>query len=116
MVEMRKQNNYTNIYIQLWSILQIKNWYVMFTWKSDKNSKSELGTEARAAFNSLFMVAPGLVRVAGSSMLMLLLVRVSLLSSPDICLSNWHFHIHKPGVFINILKLTNISYNKFIIK
>ena len=88
----------------------------MFTWKSDKNSKSDLGTEARAAFNSLFMVAPGLVRVAGSSMLMLLLVRVSLLSSPDICLSNWHFHIHKPGVFINILKLTNISYNKFIIK
>ena len=89
----------------------------MFTWKSDKNSKSELGTEAMAAFNSLFMVAPGLVRVAGSSMLMLLLVRVSLLSSPpDICLSNWHFHIHKPGVFINILKLTNISYNKFIIK
>ena len=59
----------------------------------------------------------GLVHVAGSSMLMLLLVRVSLLSSPpDICLSNWHFHIHKPGVFINILKLTNISYNKFIIK
>ena len=116
-VGMRKQNNYTNIYIQLWSILQIKNWYVMFTWKSDKNSKSELGTEARAAFNSLFMVAPGLVREAGSSMLMLLLVRVSLLSSPpDICLSNWHFHIHKPGVFINILKLTNISYNKFIIK
>ena len=65
-VGMRKQNNYTNIYIQLWSILQIKNWYVMFTWKSDKNSKFELGTEAKAAFNSLFMVAAHLADLANS--------------------------------------------------
>ena len=37
MVEMRKQNNYTNIYIQLWSILQIKNWYVhMKKWQKQQ--------------------------------------------------------------------------------